>query len=576
MDGLVSHEGEIEPVISCATQGTSNHCATCAPRLTDDELREKMVDTSELLLSLDHIKYRKAGDGRSPIGRLLLYKEHVEWRDNAGPEVLYVKFMQIKGQRVSPPNKSKVQLQLVLQNDDQATFVFLNPTLNKEELVKERDLLKETLQQALIAHRQRVNQLAAANEQDVKQTELREKQRILGENKHLDQLYTHLVASKLISAQEFWTDYFTSSGVLEDKPGVSGAFLSNIVQQEGTNGIKLNLNTEIIQAVFNTYPAVEKKHLELVPHEMTETQFWTKFFQSHYFHREREVLPNPNDPFSDCVRLDEAEMEKLQNSGISRKRFDLDHLNDNILKDFGKPDTVKGRQKNTLVRRCNYLSEKILTALKPLSTTDSSSDAPKSTGFAVLNRLIEEDEGRLESNELEEESEQQDCEILNIIADNRGVDRSYPPAEASNYKAIVLSLLESSSDEDILIPEYEELDALDMEEIDMNGTDGEPASGCGDPSDWGLSPSQLNELRAVHDAVAELLKHFWLCFPPITPEREDKLQRMAQTLRQYEANQLHEAERKFGRRNVEHCHRMLARAHDRFRMYSQRKSVRGQ
>ncbi|VDM58250.1 unnamed protein product [Angiostrongylus costaricensis] len=384
-----------------------------------------MVDTSELLLSLDHIKYRKPGDGRSPIGRLLLYKEHVEWRDNAGPEVLFVKFMQIKGQRVSPPNKSKVQLQLVLQNDEQATFVFLNPTLNKDELVKERDLLKETLQQALIAHRQRVNQLAAANEQDVKQTELREKQRILGENKHLDQLYTHLVASKLISAQEFWTDYFSSSGVMEDKTGVSGAFLSNIVQQEGTNGIKLNLNTEIIQAVFKTYPAVEKKHLELVPHEMTEAQFWTKFFQSHYFHREREVLPNPSDPFSDCVRLDEAEMERIQHSGISRKRFDLEHLDDNILTtDFivKKPDPIKARQKNTLVRRCNYLSEKILMALKPVPSTDTANDVPKSTGFAVLNRLIEEDEGRLESNELIEESGKEDCQILNIIANSRGVD----------------------------------------------------------------------------------------------------------------------------------------------------------
>lgn len=54
----------------------------------------------------------------------------------------------------------------------------------------------------------------------------------------------------------------------------------------------------------NTF-LVEKKHLELVPHEMTEQEFWTKFFQSHYFHRERASELNPNDPFSDCVRMDE-------------------------------------------------------------------------------------------------------------------------------------------------------------------------------------------------------------------------------------------------------------------------------
>ncbi|KAL6739484.1 hypothetical protein Aduo_012930 [Ancylostoma duodenale] len=535
-----------------------------------------MADTSDLLLTLDHIKYRKPGDGRSPIGRLMLYREHVEWRDNAGPEILYVKFMQIKGQRVSPPNKSKVQLQLVLQNDDQATFVFLNPTLDKEGLTKERDLLKETLQQALIAHRQRVNQLAASNEKDVKQSELREKQRILGENKQLDQLYTHLVASKLISAQEFWTDYYSSSGTVEDKAGISGAFLTNIVQQEGTNGIKLNLNTEIIQAVFNTYPAVEKKHLELVPHEMTEAQFWTKFFQSHYFHREREVLPNPNDPFADCVRMDEAEMEKIQGDGVYRKRFDLDHLDDNIIKDFVKPDAMKGAQKNTLVRRCNYLSEKILSVLKPSTSADEgSNNVSKQSGFGVLNRIIEEEEKRLESNELVDQDGQQDCQSVAIKADHEGVNRTYSPEEAANYKSIVLTLLESSSDEDILIPEDEDMEAFDVEDAEMNGTDSEARiNASGDPSEWGLSPTQLNELRAIHDAVAELLKHFWMCFPPVTPELEEKLQRMAQTLRNYEANQLREAERQFGKINVQHCHQMLARAHTRFQMYSERKSAR--
>ncbi|KAK6040454.1 BSD domain protein [Cooperia oncophora] len=537
-----------------------------------------MIDTSELLLSLDHVKYRKSGDGRSPIGRLLLYKEHVEWRDNAGPEVLYVKFMQIKGQRVSPPNKSKVQLQLVLQNDDQATFVFLNPALDKDGLIKERDLLKETLQQSLIAHRQRVNQLAATNEHDIKQTELREKQRILGENKQLDQLYTHLVASKLISAQDFWTDYYSSSGTVEDKTGISGAFLTNIVQQEGTNGIKLNLNTEIIQAVFNTYPAVEKKHLELVPHEMTESQFWTKFFQSHYFHREREVLPNPNDPFSDCVRMDEAEMERLHGDGVQRKRFDLEHLDDNVIRELTKPEAAKPTAKTTLVRRCNYLSEKILSALKPsTSTSDEGSSPSKLSGFGVLNRIIEEEEGRLESSELMDQIGQQECLNLSIKADSESVNRRLSPEEAANFKDIVLTLLESSSDEDILLPEDEDLINFEGMDCDMNGTDHDGAEkGCGDPSEWGLSPAQLNELRAIHDAVAELLKHFWMCFPPVTPELEEKLRRMVQTLHTYENNQLRDAERQFGKQNVQHCYGMLARAYARYKVYTQRKSARGQ
>lgn len=37
----------------------------------------------------------------------------------------------ILGQRISPPNKTKTQLQICKHNEEQATFVFVNP-LGKE------------------------------------------------------------------------------------------------------------------------------------------------------------------------------------------------------------------------------------------------------------------------------------------------------------------------------------------------------------------------------------------------------------------------------------------------------------
>ena len=55
-------------------------------------------------------------------------------------------------------------------------------------------------------------------------------------------------------------------------------------------------------AVFSDL--VKKKHLECVPHQMTESEFWTKFFQSHYFHRDRINLGN-KDVFTDCAKQDE-------------------------------------------------------------------------------------------------------------------------------------------------------------------------------------------------------------------------------------------------------------------------------
>jgi transcription initiation factor TFIIH subunit 1 len=52
------------------------------------------------------------------------------------------------------------------------------------------------------------------------------------------------------------------------------------------------------------FVTVKKKHLEYVPHQMTESEFWTRFFQSHYFHRDRTNLGS-KEMFSDCAKNDE-------------------------------------------------------------------------------------------------------------------------------------------------------------------------------------------------------------------------------------------------------------------------------
>lgn len=100
--------------------------------------------------------------------------------------------------------------------------------------------------------------------------------------------------------------------------GVSGNFLSEVQKSDGSNSIRYNLNDEMKEIIFRTYPAVKAKCLELCPSQMSEKEFWTEFFQSQYFHRDR--YPNTKDAgiFEECDRMEAAEVKKQGKSDFLR------------------------------------------------------------------------------------------------------------------------------------------------------------------------------------------------------------------------------------------------------------------
>lgn len=287
-------------------------------------------------------------------------------------------------QKISPEGKPKIQLQVVLHDGNSSTFHFVNKNGQAAQM-KDRDKVKELLQQTLPNFKRKVDK------------ELEEKNRLLTENPALLQLYKDLVITKVITSEEFWEThakkYTQKQDTQKQDIGVSGAFLADIKPQtDGCNGLKYNLTADIIECIFKTYPAVKKKHVENVPTKMTEAEFWTKFFQSHYFHRDR-LTSGTKDIFTECGKIDEQSLKTAVADNSGDPLLDIRQFQDSSLDDgFCSAGQEKGVVNSgnivhqSMIRRFNQHSFMVLktcTDVKTLNTATPTASPEKLNATAV-------------------------------------------------------------------------------------------------------------------------------------------------------------------------------------------------
>uniref|UniRef100_A0A2K6DSU8 BSD domain-containing protein n=1 Tax=Macaca nemestrina TaxID=9545 RepID=A0A2K6DSU8_MACNE len=418
------------------------------------------TSSEEVLLIVKKVRQKKQD------GALYFMAERIAWApEGKNRFTISHMYVDIKCQKISPEGKAKIQHQLDLKGPSSA---------------------------------------AAAQIQE-ESKELEEKNRMLQEDPVLFQFYKDLVVSQVISAEEFWANClnvecnrkFSTSNHKQDV-GIAAAFLADVwPQTHSCNALRYNLTSDIIEVIFRTYPAVKIKCAENVPHNTTEKGFWTRFFQSHYFHRDR-LNTGSNDLFAEYAKIDGKRIKTVVSLGVKNPLLDLTALGDKSLDEGYGISSVPSasnsksikENSNVAIKRFNHQSAMVQAAglrkQEPSSMDGNPGDAD--CFQPVVKRA-----------KLQESIEYEDLGKNNFVKMNalnlKKLDRYCSPTPTQS--------LQYATSQDIILFKLTQI--LSGSTITALSPGGALLQGG---SQQTIKPDG-SELQHSHVAVGELLCHFW-------------------------------------------------------------------
>lgn len=613
-----------------------------------------MTTTREdVLLQMGEVRYKK-GDGT-----LYVMNERIAWiAEHRDTVAVSHRFQDIKMQKISPEGKPKIQLQVVLHDGNSSTFHFVNRNGPSAQMA-DRDKVKELLQQLLPNFKRKIDK------------ELEEKNRLLTENPQLLQLYKDLVITQVLPSEEFWAShakgYMAKDQNGKQDIGVSGAFLADIKPQtDGCNGLRYNLTSDIIECIFKTYPAVKRKHSEYVPAKLTESEFWTKFFQSHYFHRDR-IAAGTKDIFTECGKIDDQQLKQAVQENLGDPLLDIRSFEDNTLEE-GFCSSAASSNKQTvnsgnivhqsMIKRFNQHSFMVLKTCTDVKTLNRGIGAILNATPGVntpvngeLNGLKEKSKGALNNNNnlingfsKKEKRAHENNHIAN--GDTNGIYHQGPEepfVEPTIKRARILEKIHYDDLEDdtdankqpkqlslTKIERYlhgpvpsagastsnagyhdtqmdhqglHDLESVNAYLLQSTGSWNQrtphkvlvsakaAVNALGELSPGGalmrgfqeqslaqlVPPDIEKEIRNLYLSLLELLKHFWKCFPPTTPQLEAQAVRMHETLQRFSMAKLKPFEERamrellpLGASLTQHLNQLLQSANRKFATWQDR------
>lgn len=437
-----------------------------------------------------------------------------------------------------------------------------------QQQVQDRERVKELIQSILPNFKRKID------------SELERKNKVLTDNPKLLQLYKDLVISKVLTSEEFWVIHEKELQALKDnsskqEAGVSGNFLSEIKPvTDGCNGFKYNLTGEIIDAVFKAYPGVKKKYIECVPAKLTESEFWTKFFQSHYFHRDR-IATGIKDIFSESGKIDDSILRKDVRKNLNDPLLNISRFGDNTIEEgfcsSSTHDQKESSDPNTgnivhqsIIKRFNQHSTLVLkTCKEPQQTTapaPNGTETKEESNKRKSDTALPEVEEDIESMQIQKKQKIAEKIVYDDLGDAENSEKQQVVTNELNLEKLEKHLF--GADQNKMTQLNSKGYPLDMIDQSIRRLSSEwnqrtthrqlihPAmavQALGELSPGGalmsgyqdhnlsnfVSMDVEKEISNLYLSAGELLREFWSSFPLITSEKESKAIKMHETLQRF-------------------------------------------
>lgn len=233
-------------------------------------------------------------------GTLVLTANHLVFKSSNGSGTTEVSWGEVIKHQVSPASHAKALLKINLKNGKGLTFGFST----RVELDQVRREVTARLQrQRTVAtaemRKRRHSELSAPSKPvatsfgEMDATALAvTRSSLLAANPTLRTQHQYLVSeTQTVTEDDFWK---THQSMLEEEYakicGTTRAGTSSLMQSYLPLQGRVTLGVEEMRQIFILYPAVHKAYEEKVPLELSDEQFWRKYLESEFFHRDRGRL----------------------------------------------------------------------------------------------------------------------------------------------------------------------------------------------------------------------------------------------------------------------------------------------